>query len=329
MRALVASALRHFWLAAGMSFVAAGLAGWVRLLPWLSARALPLSALGPFVLELALGALQAALVLGAPLAAALASALFVERGEARALFALGVSPARCARIIALTLLGPVLALGLAVAAGRALHDDDPLALLVDTSEAIREHCLEVPGPLAVPIPGSDFSWLCGRPAPPVLVGPAPGTAGALWLSGRALERDGDALSIHSAQLTSRSAELQLSGSADRFTLRVVGGSSALPALDLYLAALAGALLAVLPLALALLPRQHNPRWLPLLLGLAVGCSALATIAQLQRSLVHEARMSSLVVAIAAPVLSAVASLVLLDWAARFARLRTRPRARQA
>lgn len=323
MRALAASCLRHFWLAAGSTFLAACLAGWVRLLPWLSARALPLTALGPFVLELIFGALQAALLLGVPLAAALTCALFVERGEARALFALGVSPLRCARTVLLALLAPSLALGLAVASFRSLHDDEPLALLIETSDAIREHCQSAPEPVAVPIPGSDFSWLCGRPEAPLLVGPLPGNA-ALWLSGRTLERAGDRVSIQSAQLTSRAGELQLRGSADRFSLRGVAGGSGLPALDLFLAALAGVLLATLPIAHALLRRQRNPRWLPLLVGLGVGCGALALIAELGRS--HEARARSLAIAIAAPVLSALALHVLADLVTHFARLRTRQRA---
>ncbi|MET0410281.1 MAG: hypothetical protein ABW217_03245 [Polyangiaceae bacterium] len=328
MRALVASCLRHFWLAAGSTFLAACLGGWVRLLPWLSARALPLAALGPFVLELLFGALQAALVLGAPLAAALASALFVERGEARALFALGVSPTQCARTVMLALLGPVLALGLIVATFRSLHDDEPLALLSATSDAIREHCASAAEPVAVPIPGSDFSWLCGRPEAPLLVGPVPGSA-ALWLSGRTLERAGDRVSVQSAQLTSRAGELRLSGSADRFTVRGVGGGSGLPSLDLFLAALAGALLATLPIAHGILRRQRIPRWLPLLVGLSVGCGTLALITELAHSLTHEARARSLAVAIAAPVLSALVLHVLGDLVTYFARLRTRQRARQA
>jgi hypothetical protein len=327
-RALASSCLRQFWVAAGSTLLAACLAGWVRLLPWLSARALPLAALGPFVLELLLGALQAALLLGAPLAAALACALFVERGEARALFALGVSPAQCARTVVLTLLGPVLALGLAVVIFRSLHDDEPLALFIETSESIREHCASASEPIAIPIPGSHFSWLCGRPEAPLLVGPVPGSD-ALWLSGRTLERAGDRISIQSAQLTSRAGELSLSGRADHFTVQGAGGASAAPAPDLFLAALAGTLLATLPIAQALLRRQRIPRWLPLLIGLSVGCGALALIAELARSLAQEARARSLVVAIAAPVLSALVLLLFGDLATHFARLRTRRRARQA
>jgi hypothetical protein len=329
MRALAASCLRHFWLAAGCSFLAAALAGWVRLLPWLTARALPLRALGPFVLELGLGALQAALVLGAPLAAALASALFVERGEARALFALGVSPLQCARAVVLTLLGPVLALGLVLATLRTLHDDDPLALFIATSDAIRERCASAPAPVAVPIPGSELSWLCGRPEAPLLVGPTPGSEGALWLSGRSLEREGDRVSIHSARLASHSGDIAMSGSADRFSLRIAGSDTGLPGLDLSLAALAGVLIATLPIALALFWRQRNPRWLPLLSGLVVGCSALVVIAELERAAANEARARALAIAIAAPALSACVLLVVSELAPRFARLRSRRRARLA
>ena len=119
----------------------------------------------------------------------------------------------------------------------------------------------------------------------------------------------------------------MSGSADRFSLRGVAGGSGLPALDLFLAALAGVLLATLPIAHALLRRQRIPRWLPLLVGLGVGCGALALIAELDRSLTHEARARSVAVAIAAPVLSALALHVLADLVMHFARLRTRQRIR--
>jgi hypothetical protein len=327
MRALAASCLRHFWLAAGSAFVAACLAGWVRLLPWLSARSLPLGALTPFVRELLLGALQAALLLGVPLGAALSSSLFVERGEARALFALGVSPARCARTVAAALLGPALVLGLVVVGARSLRGEDPLASFIETSDAIREHCLAEPEPVAVPIPGSELSWLCGRPEPPLLVGPAPGSAGALWFSGRTLERDGDHVSVQSAQVVSRGRELLISGSADRFSMRAPSSGGGLPALDLFLSALGGSLCAALPIALTHFSRQPNPRWLPLLVGLVVGSSGLAAIAELTRAAAAEARWQSLALAIAAPVLSALSLLVLADLHLRCARLRNRRRVR--
>ncbi|MFO0571355.1 MAG: hypothetical protein U0263_37345 [Polyangiaceae bacterium] len=72
-------------------------AGLVRLLPWLVSPEVPLDVSLPFARALGAGATEMAFLIGAPLGTALAVARFVERGEARALHALGVTPARIAR----------------------------------------------------------------------------------------------------------------------------------------------------------------------------------------------------------------------------------------
>jgi hypothetical protein len=328
MRALAASCRRYFWLAAVSTFVAGCSAGWVRLLPWLYAPALPLAALGPFVFELGIAAAQGALLIGVPLAAALGSLTFHERGEARALFALGVSPGQCAGTIARALLAPVLAVLLLIAGARASHGDDPLELLVRTSDAIRERCAGAAEPVAVPLPGTDLSWLCERPAAPRLVGPAPGGAGQLWLSGRTLELDAERLSVQGAQLVSRVPVdgLAVTLEVDRFALRGFSGARpALPRLDLLGGALTGVYFAALLLAVALLRRERIPRWLPLCLGLCVGCSALVVIGSIRQATPTSAeRVISWLVAIAAPLLSASAALLVDGLALRLARRRLRP-----
>jgi hypothetical protein len=307
MRALAARCLRYFWLAAASTFLAGCIAGWVRLLPWLSAPELPWAALGPFVVELAIGAAQAAALLGVPLGAALGVLIFHERGEARALFALGVSPERCARTIATALFVPVLGVALAIGGARALLDSAPLESLVRTSEALRERCASAADPRAFPIPGTELSWLCGSPATPLLVGPLPGSAGELWLSGRSLELDTDGLSLRDALLTRRAAAGQVGVDlrVARFRwLGAVGTRPALPPFESFAAALVGVYLAALVLAAGLLRRERIPRSLPLVLGLVLGCSALALVGWLHQSDAAGGRALSAASSIAAPVLSA-------------------------
>jgi hypothetical protein len=248
-------------------------------------------------------------LLALPSAAALGTLVFHERGEARALFALGVSPARCARTIARALLTPVLVLGLAIAFARGLGRDDALALVVRTSDVIRERCRSVSEPSAIPVPGSELTWLCARAEEPLLVGPVPGSAGQLWLSGRTLEHDGERVSIQSAQLTHRSPDgPTVNLSVDHFAVRAVSDAvTALPPLGRFAGALAGGYLAAVLLPLGLLRRDRIPRWLPLCWGLGTGSSAL---------LVLSARSTDngwlpVASAIAAPVLSAML-LLLID-----------------
>lgn len=145
------------------------LAGTIRLLPWLVSETLPLGVALPFGWGLFSVALEAAFLVGLPVGFALASALFVERNEARALHAVGIGPLH---LIASTLpLACVLAslTGLvsftwgqeAAAPGRMAR------LLV---EEARRSCLdETEGSRAVEVPFVGATWLCREGEPPFLV----------------------------------------------------------------------------------------------------------------------------------------------------------------
>ncbi len=101
--------------AAGVLAVAA-LAGGVRVLPLLLAPGVPPRIL-PVLARGALGvALETSFFVAPPLAFALAASRLVDRGEARALFAIGTSPARLVAAGWPAMLGVAMAAGLAATA---------------------------------------------------------------------------------------------------------------------------------------------------------------------------------------------------------------------
>src|SRR5262245_5897702 len=90
-------------------------AGLIRLLPWLFGPEFPFELAVPFAPAVAARSTETAFLLGPAVGFALAAAGFVDRGEARALEALGVSPGQAT----MSLIGPALAIAL-TAFGAAL-----------------------------------------------------------------------------------------------------------------------------------------------------------------------------------------------------------------
>lgn len=148
-------------------------AGTVRLLPWLFAPEVPLEVALPFARALGAAATEAALVVGAPLGAALGAASFVERGDARALHALGVSPARLVASAAPHLA----AFGLvAVLVGLAWGSsaDVPGRFAVDLLAQGRASCARATAPRSAEVPLVGVTWLCFPGQPPRVAGKLPG-----------------------------------------------------------------------------------------------------------------------------------------------------------
>src|SRR5512143_2958280 len=85
-------ALRNSAVALAVVLALACSGGLVRLLPWLLAPEVPFEVTLPFARALGASATETAFLFGVPLGFGLAAASFVERGEARALAALGASP---------------------------------------------------------------------------------------------------------------------------------------------------------------------------------------------------------------------------------------------
>jgi hypothetical protein len=172
-------------LAGAAVLVVALLAGLVRVLPWIAAPTIPLRVVLPFARALFAASLETTLLCAPPIGWALASAWLVERGEARALFALGQSPARIVGssfpvALAFTALAGVAALAWgteAAAPGRLARS------LVDEA---KRSCEGQTVPRAADVPFVGVTWLCFPPASgaasgssrPRLTGALPGGAGA-------------------------------------------------------------------------------------------------------------------------------------------------------
>ncbi len=182
------------------------LAGVVRLLPWWLSPDVPFGVSTPFALALLAAALEAALVVGAPLGAALAVGISVERGEIRALAALGVSAPR----MALSMWPLPLAFGLLVLGldtGWDARSTPPGVFAQALVEEAKASCYGSDGPQAVSVPLVNVTWVCFKQAPPRVVAPLPGSADA-WVVAREVHLSPDlrSLALRQLHLRSRPAE---------------------------------------------------------------------------------------------------------------------------
>jgi hypothetical protein len=91
---LARAAVRAAWVATGLLFAAASVGVMIRVLPWALEPSISWGTLAPFAKSLAEVAVEVSLMMGLPMGWAMAAGRFVERGEFRALAALGESPFR-------------------------------------------------------------------------------------------------------------------------------------------------------------------------------------------------------------------------------------------
>jgi hypothetical protein len=191
-----------------VSFVACGAvlalacgAGLVRLLPWLVAPNVPLRVCWPFARALGAVAVQTALLVGLPIGFAAGASLFVERGEARALLALGTTPGRLVASAAPRLAAAVLIGWVACA---AWGPSRPGRFASELIERGRASCIDVARPKSHWVPLVNVTWLCFPGAPPRAVGPLPGVAGRrAWFSARAIRPADDLRSVELDDLALR------------------------------------------------------------------------------------------------------------------------------
>jgi hypothetical protein len=205
--------------AVGIVFVVAAGAGVVRLLPWLSSPDVPLRVAVPFARALTAVAAETAVLVGVPVGFAMAAAILVDRGELRALCALGARPSR----IALGALPTLLACTLCCAAASALIDPGvgvPGRLARDLVEQGRQSCAGVTRPRAALVPMTAFTWLCQPGQAPVLVGPVPKSRGRAWLSAHNAVPSDDLRRMDLERL-----ELFVLGNGDRPPLRARASSA--------------------------------------------------------------------------------------------------------
>lgn len=167
--------------AVGVVFAIAAGAGVVRLLPWLSSPDVPLLVALPFARALTAVAVETAALVGLPLGFGLAAAILVDRGEARALCALGAAPFR----LGLNALPTLLAFAVCLSTASSLIDPGvgvPGRLARDLVEQGRSSCDGAVNSRAALVPMTPFTWLCFPGRAPVLVGPVPRSRGRVWLS---------------------------------------------------------------------------------------------------------------------------------------------------
>ncbi|HMJ12271.1 MAG TPA: hypothetical protein VK524_12690 [Polyangiaceae bacterium] len=175
---------RRLWRTTALSWsavLAAGVcAACIRLLPWLLSPDVPLVVAAEFARVLARAAGEAAYLVGLPVGGALAAALFLERGEARALFALGLSPFQILRGSVRT--GLFLIAAFAAATWGAGAGAEPGGLANRMLEAGRARCAQAREPMSINVPLVELNWLCLPGEPPRLAGAVPGSRSQAWFT---------------------------------------------------------------------------------------------------------------------------------------------------
>lgn len=177
-------------LALGLTF------GIIRLLPWILSQEVGIVATLPFARALSSAALEAALLLGSPAGVAIGASLFVERGEHRALAALGMTPLR---VLSSLSLPAVVVIALAIAAAGDPAGKAPGRLARHLVEKAREGCSADSPRAQSDVPLLRFGWVCTRPLPR-LAGGVPGVPGT-WFSASTIEIDDDLRAVHLSDLS--------------------------------------------------------------------------------------------------------------------------------
>jgi hypothetical protein len=174
-------------------------AGGVRVLPILLAPQVPLR-VAPVLARGVLGmSLETALFVAPAIAWALAAARLVDRGEARALFAIGTSP------LGIVATGWPAALGVLAAAAIAAFSWGreaavPGRVIRDLLAEARAACAAAPPPAVADVPLLGVSWVCLEGEPPRVIGPAPAGQGVLAARAIAVSDDLRALDAEGLEL---------------------------------------------------------------------------------------------------------------------------------
>jgi hypothetical protein len=198
MRPLITLSARWVLVATSLVLAIACTGGFVRILPWLLARQVPFALTLPFARVLASRGLEVSVLVGLPTGIAVAAALFVERGEARALQALGVRPSA---LVASLVPPGVVAVVLSALMGGAAEAPPPGRFAAGLLDAGRGACAEEGAPRRIDVPLLSLAWLCFERRPR-LVGAVPGLHGGFWFTAAALrpERELRAVRIDDLRL---------------------------------------------------------------------------------------------------------------------------------
>ena len=198
LRVLALPTLRDASLVAALVTSVSLVAGLVRLMPLLLAPSVPARLGLPFARAALAVSLEVALVVAPSLGAALAAARFVDRGEARAVFALGASPrSLVASALPVWLLAFVLSALASLAWGLEAEAPGRLAsrLLEEGRVACVDSALRAPNtPHAAAVPLAEATWICLPGEPPRLV-MSPALLGGSALAARSIVLSPDSASL--------------------------------------------------------------------------------------------------------------------------------------
>jgi hypothetical protein len=208
--------LRSAALACTFVLVAALGAGLVRLLPWLLAADVPLAVVAPFARALCAVAVETALLVGLPAGAAVGAAAFVERGEARALLALGASP-RDLVIRAVPRVGLAAALAFAIMTAVDVDAQAPGRIALGLIHQGKASCEGAEQPRSVLVPMVGVTWLCFPGNPARVVGTLPRLGDRAWFTAADLAAESD---LRSFVLTDLRLVTRRQDATPRLNLRV-------------------------------------------------------------------------------------------------------------
>ncbi|MGH7286284.1 MAG: hypothetical protein ACRELY_32605 [Polyangiaceae bacterium] len=164
--------LKAALVATGWGMLVALGAAAARVLPWMLDPRVPWTVLAPFARSIALLGAEAALLVGAPVGFALASAHLVESGEARVFLLLGEPTHKTLARSA----PPIFALALALAVVSLAGGKDasaPGGVVTELVARGRATCALASSPTTEVVPFLSASWLCAPNRAPRLVAQAP------------------------------------------------------------------------------------------------------------------------------------------------------------
>jgi len=204
LRVFAVPMLRDTLLVAAGVLLVSLVAGAARTMPLFLAPGVPARLALPFARAALFVSLEAALFVAPPIAAALAAARLVDRGEARAVFALGLSPrALVAGAWPVWLLVALAAASASAAWGREAQA--PGRIVLELLHEGRAACVAASArrpeaPVAVEVPLASVSWVCLPGEAPRAVGALPTGQGAAFAA-RSIEPSTDLTSLRLSDLS--------------------------------------------------------------------------------------------------------------------------------
>lgn len=303
MRPLFTLSARWVFLCCCFVFSLGLLAAVVRLLPWLAAKEVPLQTSLVFAEVLVARGAEVAALVGFPVGAAIAAALFVERGEARALAALGVPPSRL-----IVGLGPLVAAAVvcSIAAAPSTEStttDEFVGELVDSGRSV---CAKAQAPGRVDVPLVSLSWLCLANGPR-LVGAVPGLRSEMWFAAADIRAaaGGRGMLVDDLRVVGRNPEVSMHAGTARIS-GLPGGSRGRHHSGRFRGLLIGLVATATALSSAWAVLRAEVPW-PTRAAAASGAAALVMVALLRA--LDESRAGTGMHALAVPAGAAVALLL--------------------